>query len=123
MTTAALPGLPDGMSQVGEDLRVATDENLPETLKESGRCHQVQANLATFEVAAMHGFVTTNRRGTLFRTRQVMSRIEILGQGSFLAEVVVRTSWRRSGGKRGGEEKDGETASEVIPRNRDDATK
>jgi hypothetical protein len=29
--------------------------------KESGQCHQVQANLATFEAATMHGFVTTNR--------------------------------------------------------------
>jgi hypothetical protein len=29
--------------------------------KESGQCHKVQANLATFEASAMHGFVTTNR--------------------------------------------------------------
>jgi hypothetical protein len=55
MTTAASPGLPDEMSQVGEDLRVATEANLPETLKELGGCHQVQANLATFETPAMHG--------------------------------------------------------------------
>jgi hypothetical protein len=28
--------------------------------KESGRGHQVQGNLAMFEAAAMHGFVTAN---------------------------------------------------------------
>jgi hypothetical protein len=29
--------------------------------RQSNRCNQIQANLATFEAAAMHGFVTKNR--------------------------------------------------------------
>jgi hypothetical protein len=88
MRTGASPELPDEMSQVGENLRVATEEKLPETLKELGRCHQVQPNLATFEAAAMQGFVKTNRIAD-----QDLGPGVVLGGGGG-EDVVKEVGWR-----------------------------
>jgi hypothetical protein len=71
--------------------------------KESGRCHQVQANLATFEAAAMHGFVTTNRMGDFVSdavgdvTDQYLGPGIVLGGGGGedMVEEVWWQTWRR----------------------------
>jgi hypothetical protein len=42
-------------------------------IRESERCHQIQPNLATFEAAAMHGFVTKKQNEKLGHRKRILS--------------------------------------------------
>jgi hypothetical protein len=70
---------------------VATEEKLPENLKKSGRCHQVQHNLATFEAAAQNQGL---QRRYDFQERALTSGEEELHLNS---EAVRREAGRRQG--------------------------